>query len=730
MKSTATLDGVPLAGSSAIVWRLQTGTQPYYTICSVHRSQWDRLEQKMGRDVALEITDARGVTITFRDVAILHVVPSAGPNLVSFVVSDKRWRWAYKLVCRDYNVPRKTGDRTAFGAVPLQVQIDTYRYRRSSLNPDGRRWQAKEAVLDVLRQLEPDPIVESWPLGDGEDGSLSLQNVSVRDQGNMALAQVMAAVPGAEVFVRPDGRVVLFNGADLEAAKVHRESLPPATWDGDKSEDVDRRAIRPSIVNVHYQREVEVVFEFEDDYSTIVQPDRNRPYIENVLPTVDTETEITDYDPETGRSYTKTVPAGTWVPVVQWLAAMDLRRPGDAFEWTFEALRRMWLVGDLDGALGTKADTEERANISARVQVLKQHFRQTFRVNQRVMERIRDIEAVRVGLIDPVTGARAPAAVWGQACVIPTQKGQRLVARRIADGEASARLWENIDDYPEDGEQTVMQPPSPAMVSIVDQDQGIIRVDWVHSPYGSEESIIPCNVVGDSEVAAVPIGDLGMQDTHPIGPNMVVQGKEFGIYLARRMRMLVMMTVIPAAPNNAQQFHKVPVQASDIAAKFTEAFGITDGEGPELDVFVPPGEASARFGWTNDEGAYESFVQLLGMHSDDPNAGGISGQEISGFTLNNGESELASHSQAMAAEALAQYADCVQGNVATVLADGRLTLKGNMTRATVQLAAAPSGKVAVLHEFPGTQKALSRMAMLSPTARRNILGIVDAGIGR
>lgn len=235
-KSSVRLGGFPLAATSAIAWRLQPGPRPYSTVVSVNRRQWPALKEKIGEPLDLQFRDQRGVEVVFRQVYILHVVPSAGPNLVSFVIADRRWKWSYKLVARDYNVPKKTGDRTAFGIVPIEneVIVDQYNYRRSSLNKDGRRWTAKDALRDVLTIVDGEEgenwLIESFPIADnqGEEGTLSVQNLLIRDQGDGAIGRVLSQIPGAELYVRADGKVVVFDGADLTAAEEFRASLPPA----------------------------------------------------------------------------------------------------------------------------------------------------------------------------------------------------------------------------------------------------------------------------------------------------------------------------------------------------------------------------------------------------------------------------------------------------------------------------------------------------------------------
>ena len=740
--ASVTLGGVKLAAMGSIVWKFVAGVQPYATVMSVYKDKWDSLKNRMGEFLTLTISDARGHTYEIKKLTILHAAPSEAPNLVSFVVADRRWKWPYTLVVRDFNVPKKSGDRTAFFTeVPAAagITVDVYEYRRSSLNEDGEKWTSKGAVEDVLDQVEPDEDaweVESWPIKDGvevaEEGQFAIQGVMMRDQGDTAIARLLTLVPGASLYVNMAGKVIVFDGADLDAAENYlKNELPFATWDGEKVEFVDRKVIRPSKVNVYYTREVEVLFEFSDDYNvTSVPPARNSPYADNVIPTTDSETEIFSYDPEVGTSVQiDTLYPGTYVPVKDWLYQMDLRKPAASFPWTFDFAREAWLVGDLMGGWGgTRLDMTEFASVAARITAFQQHFRQTFRISRRYTERIRDMRPVRVSMLDPVTGTRAPAASWGQYATTWSAKGVRLASRKNSQNATESTNVDTIQAASELGISLLKSSPSPMQITVIDKDLGVFRLDGILSPYGTEDRMYPCNLVDSNEQLASVSRDLTQQNSKPMGFGMRSSTGTNGIFLRRKMDMKACLTIIPAAPNNKFQFHKVVVEASDIAEVYQREFRIQDGDGPELDVFVPPGEVTARFAWAEDVAAKATISDLLGLNSENPNTAGIEGPDLPGYELVNGKNEIAAHSVAVAAEAIAQFADAWQGRVATRVPDDGLKLVGNMSGATISVAGAPSSKVMAMHDFPGQQKPISRLAMLPEAARHLILGVLKVGI--
>jgi hypothetical protein len=752
-KASVMLGGAQLAATSGIVWRFVTGAEPYVTVFTVHRSVWNsKLRNQVGKPIALEITDGRGVKVTVEELYILHEAPPPGPHTVAFVVADKRWLWRYKLIARDFNVPRRTGDKTIKkDIVPeaTQTVVNDYDFLRYSLN-NGVLWTPKDAVKSILNILEEPTklksgktknnfIIDSFPIEpkgqQRKGGEFTLQNVMLRDRGDVALSRLLSYIPGASVYVNAAGKVVVFDGADLSAAEKYHDNLPPSTWDGGLAGMIERRAIRPEKVIVYYEREVECVFEFEDDYfpqRTASDPSRDYPYLENVIPTVDQSTTVTGVYNSQSNAYEtlNAVPPGIWVPAEAWLRAMDDTRPPISDPWTFATIRQYWAHMDLDGHLGGHghADVlveEEKIRTPLRIQALKKHFRQTFRVNRRYMERIRDLRPIRVGLLDPVTGQRAPAAVWGQACLMPTKKGGAMASRHGIEGNAATGL--NIDYYPRAPAEIIETDPGPATINLIDKDLGIFSVQWVDSPYGATGSYIPCHLVKLGRTRQVPkmaSRDLKNQLTDAMGLGMAAQGRANGIALQETMKMKVMMTIVPSSPNNKRQFHREEVEPADIARVFRSEFRIQGGTGPPLEAYVSPGEATARFAWTVDQTARETIRLLLGLNSDNPDDAGIEGPDLPGFTPVNRERELASHATSLAAELLAPFSDSLQGSVATRVPDKGVELKGNMGGASIRIAGAPSAKVDAVHDFPGQQVPLPRFATMSDAARRVVLGIV------
>ena len=782
-KTTASLGGFSLSGTQTIVWKFITGTDPYVTEFSVLTDDWRSLRSKMGQPLELVITD-RKTAISIKDLYILHEAPSDIPERTNFVVADKRWKWDRGIVSRDYNIVKRTGHRTTLSNVPHpgSVTRDAFEYKPYSLKDGKTKWTPKDAVEDILKQIheesasgaksEPDvkvfgktsprkriggvPVagsgkgggsiasgdgwtIDSFPLKDPVRGQFSLQNLAINDPGNVALARLLSAIPGADVWVDAEGMTRVFDAADLAAAEKHFNSLPPSTRRGEDAVFVHRKAIRPSKVIVYFMREVEILTEYADDYDGQTSVDRADPYLENVIPTPDLTTELTSYEPETGAEITRTVPRGSWVPVRQWLTAMEKRRKTEGIltePWTFDTIRQHWLGTSLDSMLGGggKQDVDKTGSIQQRIDALKLHFRTTFRINRRYMERIRKLTAERVGVLEHMSGDKAPSEVWGQITIIPSGKGANMRDAARKKGEDGG-LYRMLDTLPNSGANVATKPWLPLRVSMINAEIGIFRLEFVAHPFGTDSHHVPSHLVykkGGSMFKQMATRLLQLQEKRPTGDGFHIEGYTNAQLLAADTEFKVMLTMIPGAPNNKSRYHAIEVTADDIADLYQGEYRIRGGSGPPLEIYVPPQENTARFAWDDDSDAKATMIRLLGMKDDDPNTAGlrddpktkgVDESQMKGFLLTNGEKgqgQLEEDARSRAAEALAAFADSLEGDVATRLPAEGVSIKGNMASAGIQIATSPSAQVTVTHEFPGKQRLIGRMAFLPNVARLEI----------
>jgi len=757
-KATVSLGGTMLAAVGSIVWKYTTGVHPYTSTMSVHEKNWEKLKAKKGQPISLVITNGYGVKTEIKKLYILEEVPSQKPHLVSFIVADSRWKWDRKIIIRDYNMSKRTGD-VDFDNVTIPVDnkasIPKYDYRPFSLQHGEFVWRAKDCLEDFLEAMMPRDFSGG---GAGEkgykidslapSGEFTIQNISLSDPGNLALQRLLSFIPGTSVWMDGEGIARIFNSMDTDASDTFIKGLPPSTWDGEKHQLIERMKIRPSAINVYYEREWELLLQYEDDLQegTSASPVEDEPWVENVIPTVFEKTTVFVYDYEEKKIVERTVPPGTWVNAKEWLRVHnELLGPGaitGAMPWTFKTLRVFWIKGDLEGRLlgsekrgvqGEKDTTNARQAIAA----LREHFRTTFMISRRWMERIRDIKAVRVALLDPVTGTRQVSSVWGELTVAPTTKGT-MMHPRYEKGKEKTAMYYQIDSYPEEGQNAVKVPPGPERLSFVDKEAGVFKISAGNGTYGTYNAVIPGHTEDAQGNHNVAIFDLGAQDEDgvAIGAGMRLQNGTNEFLLPRKYRFLAMVTIVPGSPNNKNRMHVEHVDHEKIAEMYDGRVKIERGEGPELDIFIPAAELTARYAWRFDEKAKASSIQLLGLDDDDPTTGGLrddpettkqdEGRYPPGMQWINEQREIWDHSRAVAAEAYSHFIDATQGRIATRVPDGnaKFGLTGNMSGATISVDGAPSAKVKVISEFAGRVNPVSRLALMPESARKVVLGIV------
>ena len=76
----------------------------------------------------------------------VELAAGSTPGLRTLTLADARWEWPFKLIVRDFNVRRQTGDSRLVGPrVEVHAQVPRYDYAPYSLKGDspssrGRRW--------------------------------------------------------------------------------------------------------------------------------------------------------------------------------------------------------------------------------------------------------------------------------------------------------------------------------------------------------------------------------------------------------------------------------------------------------------------------------------------------------------------------------------------------------------------------------------------------------------
>lgn len=703
--SKANVSGVPLLASMSVSWSLTTGVAPFVTTVHVDASEASRMESMLGKEVTLDLDGVKVERLT-----LIQRVSSPAPWVASFQIADRRWLWQREWILRRFNVPRRTGTKTTFDGAPVIELLqggDVFTYAEWSLN-NGVKWKPVAALLSLLRRLVKDDVVV---LG-GTDRDVPIENLEVDDPGDAALARVLSHVPGAEIYVALDGRVVVFDRtAGEDAADAVRRLGPPVVGGGVVA-GVDLKAIRPKEIHVLFSREVELRFdakeEGEDVTETVVFQDATLELL-NVLPVPDLTLNLDG----------RTVFRGTWARISKVLPVWNADRLdglGAGLEVNFENLRRYWLHG-LWSAWVNLGAKDPDANWVTRLSTLKAHYRRTYQLAYGWMRRIRSIHPWRVAVVDPVTGARAPALVQADYSMQPSEKAV-FNASREKRGFFS---FMNVRGYPSDGLLSSGKP-APCAVQVLDDHTGVLHFNFLPDPIGFVSAYHPSVLENMSGQRGSPQGDLrdfAMREFSPVVDG-TVEGFDTGsLVLSPDHRILCVVTATPGAPNNERQLHRIVVRPEDLGAALPAS--AAGGSGPPVTVRVPPTVYAARFIWI-DEVSRDLYPRLFGFNAPDPEQAGVESSEMERSELWQNPDECRRLAKATALSYWVKLRDHTEGEQVGER-DSSQVPTGNLAVVTHSVESNGARITRIL--LPPDVKAIDVFAFLDDRTRQTILGLVD-----
>ncbi len=274
-------------------------------------------------------------------------------------------------------------------------------------------------------------------------------------------------------------------------------------------------------------------------------------------------------------------------------------------------------------------------NWAARIQEILRRYRRTFRVKAPVMDRILTMKAERVASYDIATGKPAPTQAWFNYSVVASFRSfQRERNAGVPNGDRSAA--ENFVVYPNNsngpngyGKLDSTTGPTPAEVRVVDADQGVIDLALVPGLNDIFDTALP----GLMEVEGVGTGG----DGYPIwaGPtnDITKRGRPIcfdalsaihkPVQLSSGHKVALILSVVPAAPNDKRQFHRIIVKPSDPALRrvlpAAAQRGLDRAGGPPKEIFIE--REFARVAW-QDERAQDIY-KILGLIDGKPNLTGL-----------------------------------------------------------------------------------------------------------
>ena len=610
-KTSGQLGGKTLLGSSPLTWTLKAGVQPHVQMLDI--APVDALElAKNGGPFTLEIVPPEGNPVKVNHLWVLNVQPGPSPWISKITVADRRWMWSYSHILRRYNMRRTVGVKRliANDKVPEVNPIGPLlNYWQWSLENGKRRWvpvtmlkDALKAVADSERDYTGSGFEAVIDQRIGQNiAALPVEDLEVDDAGDQAINRLLSYLPEAAITVDYDGKVNVYSRVGGDEAGIVSALMPELAGQG-HTDLVENSRIRPREIHVLFTPEVEVRHNFIEvasaqNATVTADPLGDRREMENVLP-------IPDYQLTVGG---QTLPQGTWITVDQAFVAWgDLPLVGATIAIDHAIVQRAFVPhNDLWAALqlaGQRPDNKGTlANWVGRIASIEPHYRRTFRLNPRWVDRSLTIKAKRVGTIDPSRGQRGPALAYSDYAIMYTQ---RSIWRNNAQGQP-LDFCINKTGYADIIDSTAV--PSPAEVSVIDPDQGIIKVDYVLDPNRVYEMILPSQIVLES----MPTSDI-TQRTRNITFDSVITANN-APRLSPSFKLATILTHVPASPNTSKQLYKIVIKPADVVGMVPPAAraGILDSRGPIMEIRIGPNIETARVAWNDARSA--DIEKLFGI---------------------------------------------------------------------------------------------------------------------
>lgn len=622
-KAEATLGGRPLLLSAPVRWMLTEGVQPSVQTFDMAPADASSLFAKKG-PVTLKIEPPEGNPVEVTNLWVLHIEPGPNPWISRITMADRRWFWTYARVLIRMNLRRNIGIKRILRNDAFAVEFDRapdVAFARFSLDNKTRRFVALRTVQKTFEQLkdaEKEHHGVTFPLKlDERIGNkirgMPIEGLEIDDQGDMAVKRALSVLPEAGVTVDYDGTVVVFSRAGGDDAAIIK-ALMPETRDRGHVDLVRNAKIRPKKVRVWFTRECELRFDFIEQATvrnaTVASGDGplgDLRRLENVLA-------IPDYDLLVG---TDTLPQGTWITVDQafqsWpnMPLLGVTRKLDhdlvqqALVPHMELFEALGLAGERPDGKGTLE------NWPGRIAAVQNHYRQTFRINRQWMDRILSLREYRLATIDPQSGQRGPVRAYGDYAILYSQRALWRSAKQNKKMDYAI----NRSAFPDGGDFDINAETSPAVVRLVDHDQGILHLDYRGTDplSGDTRMIIPSQIALDS----MPTFDA-RQRTRSITFDSVIKGNR-PPRASASYRMSLILVAIPAAPNDKNQLHMIEVSPADIGDLIPESQrgGLSEAEGPVMDIRIGANVEVARVQWLDDRAA--DIEKCFGIGEGAPN---------------------------------------------------------------------------------------------------------------
>jgi len=574
------LAGVDLPAYEDISWTHKPGVNPTTKVIQVDPggAAAIRAAAKDG-PITLELGSIR-----INGLFYLRDTDSTEAYLEALIIADVRCWLPYASISRRYNMPRRSGKRRRLQeSAPLETRpiADDIDFEQGSLN-NNKEWLARAMMLDalqrVVRQL-PYDIKATVALPARYD-DLLVQSLPLRGDGDDVLLQALSRLPGAKMYA--DGlNLVVADRFDRYDEEVFAQ-LDTHVSGTNAAAFVSFNNVRPQDIEVMFQPEYELRLDSKEgadtsSRSTELRGTLSAPSLSliNVLPCpVPTLTLVGG----------ETVVEGQWITFDDLFDALPSNYPApEGFgELTHELVQEVW---NIPAALNVYAfgSGEPDPQRIAIINTVWQHYRQTYRINRKLMDMLLSVRPYRVAILDVETGTRAPAAVYADYALAPYM---RTIFAEEDDAAKQNFIW-NVSGY---ADSLASAKQAPVILSVLDPDQGILRVDYQIDKTGQFAKIYPSQ----------------MQNIASADPTEAATLFEDSTKMAGSHKLAIVLTAAPAYPNDERALYSVIVKPEDVGQVLGRK--IDNARGPRMRYIVAPNIDTARFAWQDDRASAYDLV--------------------------------------------------------------------------------------------------------------------------
>ena len=606
MSTTATLDGKTLFGE--VAWKLASGARPVLQTFSVmHEDAKTLLEGKL-KPITLEMKsdDAGG---KFENLFVIQRVASPNPAYSTILVADRRWFWTYQHFRGVYNLRRRIGVKRLESATVLadeaKLIVPDFMYVPFSLK-NGAVYTAGDVLDELLKEASN---AEELGGGGGFKATVAWggENVPVESlelDASVAdcIEQIMGYLPGAAITVMPTGAIKVYDktGGDNDILN----HFGPEIIGAGHIETCDMARVRPRQIDVLFTIEAEVRLNFTEQDSSSTSAIDETAEGRNLFNVLDAPDYVIP-------NVSPPVVMGTWISFPRALSDWGVL-PGFGAKLSFPAIRACMVpFMDLWNLVALSGSYDPNVSWMGRIAKVQQHYRTTFQVARKFMDRVMQLRPYRVALANTATGTRGPIGVWSDYAYMPTQRSF-LAEKTKAPMDSSFVM--NVACYPTDGLLASATTSSAATCDIVDDEQGILSLDYLADKWRQFEQALPSQVEfhgdntqpGNKTANPGPSSYLGKANTNGIAFNCLLEGARIPVLTANH-KVSIVLTAVPGAPNSKKALFKVTIEPGQV-----KSFpGQKNCLGPILEYRIAPSLETAKVAWKDDRA--EDIERLFGF---------------------------------------------------------------------------------------------------------------------